>query len=404
MTAFLVAAGAFIAVALIFIVPPLLRRAPAPGGSRAEVNVAVYRDQLRELEADLCSGTLAADQYDKARREIEARLLADVEGAAPSTTSGQPPRRPRAAAIALGIAVPLCAVAVYLAVGNPGALLPDRGSETAHGLSPQQFEALVARLAARLKENPEDVEGWIMLGRSYTVLGRFRESSEAYAKASARLPHDAQLLADYADALAMAQGRKLEGEPEKLIARALAADPDNVKARMLAGTVAFNKGDYATAAQHWERIVDRIPPESELARQVRGAIADARSQGGGGATRAAPAAAARVRGVVKLAPRLAAKAQPGDTVFIFARAAQGPRMPLAIVRKQVRDLPFEFTLDDSMAMSPATKLSNHKRVVIGARVSKSANATPQPGDLEGLTAPVALGAERVSVVIDREVP
>jgi cytochrome c-type biogenesis protein CcmH len=255
----------------------------------------------------------------------------------------------------------------------------------------------------RLKEHPEDAEGWMMLGRSYAVLGRSKEASDAYAAAAARTPKDAQLLADYADALAMAQGRRLEGEPEKLIARALAADPENVKANLLAGTVAFNRGDYATATGHWQRILARVPPESEVAQQLQAAIADARGQTAGASNRAPATAAGRVRGVVKLAPALAAKASPGDTVFIFARAAQGQRMPLAIVRKQVRDLPFEFTLDDSTAMSPAMKLSGQQRVVIGARVSKSGNATPQPGDLEGSTPPVAVGAERVNLVIDTEV-
>jgi cytochrome c-type biogenesis protein CcmH len=412
MTAFVVVAAALIAVAVVFVVPPLLRRTPARRGSRAEANVEIYRDQLRELEADVQAGTLAPDQYERARREIESRLLQDVE--APGTPAPAPEPTPargaRVAAVTLALIVPVGAALVYLTVGSPGALVAERGSDAGHGLDPAQFEGLVARLAARLKENPEDAEGWMMLGRSYAVLGRFKEASDAYANAAARQPQDAQLLADYADALAMAQGRRLEGDPEKLIARALTADPENVKANMLAGTVAFNKGDYAKATAHWELILARIPPESELAQQVRSAIADARGQRAGGAARPAPAErqvqaapAGRVRGTVKLSPALAAKAKPDDTVFVFARAAQGPRMPLAIVRKQVRDLPYEFTLDDSMAMSPAMKLSGQKQVVIGARVSRSGNATPQPGDLEGSTKPVAVGAERLSVVIDTEV-
>jgi len=405
MTAFAFLAVALVAIAVVFVVPPLLRRPAARAGSRADANVEVYRDQLRELEADVQAGTLAPDQYERARGEIEARLLQDVDS--PEAAEPAPTRRGRAAAIALALMVPIGATLVYLSVGNPGALVAQKGGDSGHGLSPDQFEGLVARLAERLKQNPEDAEGWMMLGRSYAVLGRFRDASDAYAKAAARQPQDAQLLADYADALAMAQGRKLEGEPEKLIARALAADPANVKANMLAGTVAFNRGDFTKATAHWELILGQIPPESELAQQVRGAIADARGQAGGSVAPPAPKAqagsAGRVRGTVKLAPTLAAKAKPDDTVFIFARAAQGPRMPLAIVRKQVRDLPYEFTLDDSMAMSPAMKLSGQKQVVIGARVSKSGNATPQPGDLEGSTKPVAVGAERLSVVIDTEV-
>jgi len=406
MTVFLVIGALLVAGAVLFVVPPLLRRGLRTGATRDAVNVAVYRDQLRELEADLRAGTLAADQHERARSEIEARLLADVGG---GDAPAQSPRHTRAAALALGLAVPICALAVYVAVGNPRALLPqgpDGGNP--HGLSTQQFEALVSRLATRLKDNPEDAEGWMMLGRSYAALGRYGEASEAYAKAAARMPRDAQLLADYADALAMAQGRTLQGEPEKIILRALAIDPDNVKALLLAGTAAFNRNAYPAAIRHWERVLGLIPAESDMVQRVQASIAEARSLAGSpdGKTQVAKPApsqgGSRVSGVVTLAPELAGKVAPGDTVFIFARAAEGPRMPLAILRKRASDLPAEFTLDDSMAMSPEMKLSAFPRVVIGARVSKTANAAPSPGDLQGLSAPVKVGAKGVAVTIDNE--
>jgi cytochrome c-type biogenesis protein CcmH len=402
-TAFAVLGAALIAGALLFVVPPLLRRGLRAGATRDAVNVAVYRDQLRELEGDLRAGTLAPDQHEKARREIEARLLAD-EGKGDTPT--QSPRHTRAAALALGLAVPIFALAVYLAVGNPRALLP-QGAEggSPHGLSAQQFEALISRLAARMKDNPEDAEGWMMLGRSYAVLGRFGEASEAYAKAAARMPRDAQLLADYADALAMAQGRTLRGEPEKILLRALAIDPNNVKALLLAGTAAFNRNDASAAIRHWERVLSLLPAESDMVQRVQASVAEARALAGGKVQPAKPPQAqggSRVSGVVRLAPELAGKVAPGDTVFIFARAVEGPRMPLAILRKRGSDLPAEFTLDDSMAMAPQVKLSAFPDVVIGARVSKSANANPQPGDLQGLSAPVKVGAKSVSVVIDTE--
>ena len=405
MTVFVVLGAVLIAGALLFVVPPLLRRGLRTGATRDAVNVAVYRDQLRELEADLRAGTLAPDQHEKARGEIEARLLADV---GKGDAAAQPRRYTRAAALALGLAVPICALAVYVAVGNPRALLPGTAEgANAHGVSAQQFEAMVSRLAARLKENPEDAEGWMMLGRSYAVLGRFGESSQAYAKAAARTPGDAQLLADYADALAMAQGRTLQGEPETILRRALAIDPNNVKALLLAGTAAFNRNDGAAAVRHWERVLGLLPAESDMIQRVQASIAEARSLSGspgGKAQIAKPAQAqgGRVSGVVRLAPELAGKVAPGDTVFIFARAAEGPRMPLAILRKRGSDLPIQFSLDDSMAMAPQMKLSAFPNVVIGARVSKSADASPQPGDLQGLSGPVKVGDGKVSVVIDTE--
>jgi cytochrome c-type biogenesis protein CcmH len=404
MTLFVVLGVLFVAGALLVLVPPLARRAARPAESRDAVNAAIYRDQLRELEADLKSGTLAPDQRDKVRAEIEARLAADLgkgEARAESSAGGH------GVALVLGLAVPVCALAVYLSVGNPRALSPESEAGTApHGMTAQQFETMVGRLAARMNDHPEDVEGWMMLGRSYAVLGRFPESSRAYARAAALAPNDAQLLADYADSLAMAQGRSLEGEPEKILKRALLADPKNVKALVLAGTAAFDRNDKAGAVTLWERALVVLPAESEMAQRVRASIVEA-----GGAAQAAQAprpapapAAARVSGVVTLHPKLAGKVGPDDTVFIFARAAEGPRMPLAILRKQGRDLPVKFTLDDSMAMAPQMKLSAFPKVVIGARVSKTANATPQPGDLQGQSAPVTVGARGIAVMIDTEVP
>jgi cytochrome c-type biogenesis protein CcmH len=254
-----------------------------------------------------------------------------------------------------------------------------------------------------------------MLGRSYAVLGRFGESSEAYSKAVARVPNDAQLLADYADALAMAQGRTLKGEPEKVLKHALAVDPNNVKALVLAGTAAFDRNDRAGAIRYWERALGALPGESDMAQRVRASIAEARGAAAAPSVKSAPDAVAqvgkpvsngggtRVSGVVKIDPKLAGKVGPDDTVFIFARAAEGPRMPLAILRKLGRDLPLQFMLDDTMAMSPQMKLSAFPRVVIGARVSKTANAIASPGDLQGLSAPVSVGAAGITVLIDTEI-
>jgi cytochrome c-type biogenesis protein CcmH len=404
-------AALFIAGALAFVLPPLLRHSHGRAQmSRSAVNVNVYRDHLRELENDLAAGTLSQDRYDEARREIERQLLEDTGDAEAAPASA--PRRGRLTAAIVGAAVPIVAIGLYFGVGNPDGLVAERvaGAGEPHGITQQQVEAMVEKLAARMRANPSDPEGWKILARSYAALGRFKEASEAYANAVARVADDAQLLADYADALGMAQGRTLEGEPEKLIARALAIDPANTKALALAGTAAFNRKDYARAIEYWQRMLAVLPPDSEATQAVRSNIAEARALASG-ALAASPAAPApvpavadgRVSGVVKLAPGLAGKIAPTDTVFVFARAAEGPRMPLAILRRQARDLPIEFALDDSMAMTPAMKLSSFPRVVIGARVSKSANATPQPGDLHGLSAPIQVGANGVSVVIDSEV-
>lgn len=404
MTLFWVLSALLAALAALFVVVPLLRQREGGRASHRATNLAVYRGQLVELEADLRAGTLSGDQYDKARRELEARALEDLEaagdGAAPAL------RRGRAAAIVAGIALPLCALGVYLAVGAPGAIVapPEQQAGAGHGIAAKQVEAMVEALAARLRAEPGDAQGWAMLGRSYAALGRFQQAVSAYARAAELSPGNAQLFADYADALAMAQGRSLEGGPEKLVARALKLDPNNLKALALAGTIAFSRGDYPGAARLWERMLASVAPDSEDARSIRANIDEARTRAAqtlakpGGA---APAArGATLSGVVRLAPALASKVAPGDTVFIYARAHEGPPMPLAVLRKKAEELPVKFSLDDSMAMAPGLALSKFARVTVLARVSKSADARPRPGDLQGASAAVAHDATNVAVVID----
>ena len=391
MTLFWLIGAAAAAAVLAWVLRPLLSRKHAAAPSRNAANVAIYRDQLRELDADLAAGTLAREDYERARAEIEARALADVGQA-----EGEPARRldalrGRRAAWALAAAVPLATLGLYFLVGTPSAI--DR--EVERHPSAAQVQAMVERLAARLRENPDDVNGWKLLGRSYGVMGRYAEAADAYAKAAVRAPRDAQLLADLADVLAMARGQSLQGEPEQLALRALEIEPGNLKALALAGSAAFERKDYAGAAAWWERMLAHVEPGSEDARSIQQNVAEARSL-----AKQKPAASTGVRGTVSLAPKLKEKAAPEDPVFVFARAAEGPPMPLAVARVRVRDLPYRFVLDDSMAMSPAMKLSAFPKVVVAARVSKSGTATAQPGDLQGASAPVSNDDSGVTVVID----
>ena len=384
MTVFLAVALGLVALALLWVLRPLLVSRNSASLSRREANIAIYRDELRELEADLAAGTLAREEYERARLELESRLLEDVPVG--EAAAAAPPRR--AGAGLVGAAVPLLAVAVYLFTGTPAALDPSLREPP----DAAQVEAMVARLAAKMREHPEDADGWKLLGRSYTVMGRFPEAVDAYAHAAQRPPRDAQLLADFADALAMARGQTLQGEPEKLIARALEIDPRNLKALALAGTAAYERKDYASAADIWSRMLPLVPPGSEDARAIGDNVAEARKLAGIGQ--------AGVRGTVRLAPAVKARVKPDDVLFVFARAADGPPMPLAVRRARAADLPLEFRLDDSMAMAQGLKLSAFPKVVIGARISKSGTATPQPGDLQGASGTVANDASGVTVTID----
>jgi cytochrome c-type biogenesis protein CcmH len=440
MSAFPIVAGLLLACAMAFLLVPLTRTRRTPSAiTREGVNVSVYRDQLRELAADLAAGSITQARHDEAVSEIERRLLEDTGTPAAAGLDAAPGRGAGRAVLVVAMAVPFLAATLYFTVGTPRALLPDMqaaapaGGE-AHGPTEQQVEAMIERLAARLAAEPENAQGWAMLARSYAVLGRFAEASDAYAKLIALVPADAQLLADYADVLAMTQGRNLEGEPEKLIARALAIDPNNVKALALAGSAAYARRDYKGAIARWEQLVRVAPPGSELADSTRATIEEAKARMGGvdappaaasgpastgapaaaaaappaAATAAAPASAAPARaasagasvsGVVEVAAPHAAKIAPTDTLFVFARAVDGPRMPVAIIRAQAKDLPLTFTLDDRSSMMGGGKLSDQPKVIVGARVSKSGSATPQPGDLQGYSGPVAPGASGLRIVL-----
>ena len=404
MTLFWISALLIAAAALAIVLRPL-RAAKGGSASREALNVAVYRDQLRELEEDLKAGKIAQQDYERSRGEIERRLLDDVK---PQPAARSLPRATEAvfrgrAPLYAALALPLLALGLYLVVGNPRALNP---AVRENGVGMQQIEAMVQRLADRLQKEPEDVEGWKMLGKSYTVMGRYAEAANAYSKAAMRAPRDAQVLADLADALAMARGQSMKGEPEELVLRALQIEPNNLKALALAGTAAFERRDFRGAAGLWERMLPLVEADSEDARTIQSNIDEARAAAG---TSKPPVAAAKpsvfasLKGTVKLAPDLASKVSPADTLFVYARALEGPPMPLAILRRRAADLPLSFSLDDSMAMSPATKLSAFPKVVVTARISKSGGATPQPGDLQGASAPVASSARAVSITIDKVV-
>ena len=411
MLLFVLLAGLVLAATLAVLLFPLLSGRKSIRPSRNALNTALYAEQLVELEADLRTGSIAPREHETVARELKARLVAD----AGATETPAVVRGGRGAAIGVGVIVPLLAVGVYLFVGSPQLLGPVPATDSAHEIDPKQIEAMVERLAEKLKSDPANVEGWMLLGRSYSSFGRFKEATEAYAVAVKLRPDDAQLLADYADTLGMALGRKLEGEPAKLIARALEIDPRNLKALALAGTVAFERKDYKAAAGYWERMLPLVEADSDDARSIRSNVEEARSLAEGRVAKKAESFdpkdatppkthVAALRGQVQLAPALAAKAAPTDTVFIFARAVQGPPMPLAVLRKQVRDLPVQFALDDSMAMAAGASLSSSPKVIVGARISKSGGPAAQSGDLQGLSAPVANDASGVTVVIDTVVP
>ncbi len=391
--------------------------------------------QLRQLRAQHAAGSLTDKQFNTQRAQIERQILDHLDQAHTDDVpvAATPIRRAGVQTWALlGVFILVVAAAGYSLTGSPDqvnqvpggmgqAAAPAAGTEPPpHDMGSDQMATLVEKLAERMKSNPQDAEGWVMLGRSYAAMGRADDALVALDKAVKLQPQEASILADYADALAVKNGRTLDGEPMQYIEKALKADPNHVKSLVLAGTAYFNRGDYAGAVRYWDRVAQVGSPDNPLVQVAADGAAEARSRGklpaaATAAAAAAPAAsgvaaiiataaapgpgAGSVSGTVSLHPDMLAKTSPDDAVFIFARAESGSRMPLALMRKQVKDLPVAFTLDDSMAMSPAAKISGTPKLVLGARVSKSGQAMPQPGDLEGLSETVAPGGQGVKIQI-----
>lgn len=407
MQLFIAIAVAMTAAALSCVLYPLLRTVAAPARPRTLDNLDVLRAQVAELERARADGNLDAAGHAEALAELKRRV--HDEAATPVAGTNAAPQRLLAGALAL--LVPLVAAGVYYHAGSPAALTVMRPAATPsapqHEVTAADVSTLIQGLSERLRQEPANADGWYMLARSYTAIGRYQDAAQAYERLLVLVPDDAPVLADYADVLATVQDGSLTGKPERLAQQALALDPDNAKALALAGSAAFQLGEWDPALRHWQRALALIPAEEPMYASIQRNIAEARQRAGGVPPAPAAAAAAAVRaltGTVTLAPALAKEAKPDDAVFIFARAVDGPRAPLAVRRVSVRDLPYRFVLDDTLAMAPTLKLSGAARVVVTARVSRSGSATPAPGDLEGDSAAVASDAADVAVFVGRRLP
>lgn len=403
MTPFIALAVAMTALALACVLYPLLRTVPTAERPRTLDNLDVLRDQLAELDRTRAEGNLSAAGHAEAVEELKRRV--HDEAATPSAGASAPPQRLVAGTLA--VLMPLVAAGVYYHAGSPAALTVMRPAAPAtapgHEVTAADVSTLIQGLSERMRREPANADGWYMLARSYTAIGRYQDAAQAYERLLVLVPDDAAVLADYADVLATVQDGALAGRPERLAQQALALEPDNVKALALAGSAAFQRGEFDPALRNWQRALALTPAQEPMHQSLQRNVAEAR-QRAGGAQLAAPPAARALTGTVTLAPALAKGAKPDEAVFIFARAVDGSRAPLAVRRVTVRDLPYRFVLDDSLAMAPTLKLSGAAQVIVTARVSRSGSATPAPGDLEGSSAPVASDAADVAVDIGRHLP
>lgn len=431
MSYFYLAAATLVVVALALLLRPWWRsgRRVASADSLPALNAAIHRDRLAELERDHSNGTLSAADLAEAREELQRQLLDDTSAAEVAAADGFS----RRSGIALALLLPLLAVGIYALLGSPAAVLP---SAVQAQRATEDMEQLTIKLARKMEQNPDNPEGWAMLARSYKSMGRWEEAERAYARIGADLEKSAELLAEMAELLVQ-KNNGFDTRSRELVSKALRLEPDNMLALFLGGGEAFAAGRYAAATEYWGRLLPRLEPGSEDARMVESSIAMARERSGGGKKSVAggdvlpgtavprddvhrgvakpgteksadkPATKASgksVSGRVELAAALKGKAGPDDVVFIFARAVDGPRMPLAALRARAGDLPLDFVLDDSQAVMPGSNLSSAQQVRIEVRISKSGKATPAKGDLTGKSAAVKPGAKGLRIVIDQIEP
>ncbi|MEW6513668.1 MAG: c-type cytochrome biogenesis protein CcmI [Pseudomonadota bacterium] len=413
-TSFAIGSALLVIFSLGFLLWPFRRRSAKTDRSRQQLNAAIYRDQFADLESDRATGTLSQADYEQAKAELQRRLLEDSQASDPQAGKFAPSR---VVPTAMAFILPLGAILLYLVLGNPAALNPATAAASPHTqqMSEQDIEKLVADFAAKLESEPENHQGWAMLARSYKSMGRFPEAIRAYERTGPMLETSADLLVDYADTLAAANG--FDKKVMAAIERALKLDAKQPQALWLRGTAAFEAKQYAKAVTDWEALLALFPADSEEARVISGNLAEARQLGGlkpaatpaakVGAGGTAPQSAAQggsIMGRVELAPAMAGKLPAGGVLMVVARPNDGSRMPVAVVRADAAALPFDFVLDDSLAMSPDRKLSQFQELLVEARVSKTGQAVPQAGDLFGPAVPAKLGAKNIALKIDQVRP
>ncbi len=439
---FFLVAAALLLAALAMVLPALFGRGVRESTNRSAQNLAIARERLEELKLQQERGDISQPEYAQEREDIE-RGLADDLATEQREMSGATTGAGRWAVMVVGFGIPVLAGSLYLGLGKPttiGGVEIQASSAGADDRHPESMEKMVANLATRLQANPNDAQGWSMLGSSYMSMKRYSDAAAALENLRKLVGDDPNVLVRYADALAMAGGGRLTGKPAQLVKQALTIDPNNTQGLWMAGMAARQQNDLHAALTHWRKLEPALTNKPNLLAELRQLMADAvqrlddqpatasapiasatasQAQPAAEQTPSAPvespdamAAAAPASGTapsitvqVSVNDSLLQNVAPTDAVFIFARALNGPPMPLAVVKRQVADLPVTVTLDDSSAIMPAMTLSKFAEVMVGARISKSGTANPQSGDLQGQVAPVKTGDDKpVSVTISQIIP
>lgn len=414
MIEFLVAASVVAALALAILLLPLVGKKTAASHSHKDMNAAIYRDQFSKLDQDRAENLLSEQDYQQARSDLQRRVIDEADGERASVKIAAPKRT----VISLALGVPIAAIGFYLVLGNPtaiGYVAPSQQAAT------PDVNAMLETLVRKLKQDPDNPQGWEILARSYKVLGRTVEAEQAFSGAAAYIDGNAQLLAIYADLVATNANGDFTGKPIALLSKSLALDANNPLALWLSGSAAFQVQDFANAIQKWEMLLVQLPKESEETAALQASIQEAKARlgitGVFGPKTVMPSdsqsvtstlvdpstAAASVSGVVELDAALLSKVTANDVVMVIARAP-GERIPRAVLRTSAAALPLKFSLDDSLSMSPQARMSTVSEVTVEARISKSGMAMPEPGDLISGIQTVKVGSKNIRLNVNQVRP
>ena len=391
MISFLIPAFLLLVLVLVLLLRPFIFPPKVEATSRRQMNATIYREELEKLETERVAGSINSADYEIAHAEMRQRLFQDTDEEDDRSVMGSS----KITAIGLCLFIAVLSAGFYFALGDATRIAQ---TNTQQPMTQEGVEKMVAQFAAKMEQDPANLQGWVMLARSYRILGRNQEAAKAYERAGSFIESDPQLLADYADVLATNANGSFSGKPLQLIKQALKLDPNNLMALWLSGTASYAAGNYKAAVQIWEKLAQQVPPGTEDARSIEASIADARAKGG--LSSKASVSTKGVSGKIEISTDLKSKVKSGDIVMVIARKP-GERMPVAVLRTGISDFPMNFSLTDALAMNPSAPLSQLSEASIEVRISKTGMAKPEAGDLISTPQIVKVGANNIRLVIDQ---
>jgi cytochrome c-type biogenesis protein CcmH len=391
MTSFLIPAFLLLVLVLVLLLRPFIFPPKVEATSRRQMNAAIYREELEKLEIERAAGSINGADYEITHAEMRQRLFQDTNEEDDRSVMGSS----KITVIGLCVFITVLSAGFYFSLGDATRIAE---KNTQQPMTQDGVEKMIIEFAAKMEQDPTNLQGWAMLARSYRILGRNEEAAKAYERSGNFIDSDPQLLADYADVLASNANGSFAGKPLKLINQALKLDPNNLLALWLSGTVSYAAGNYKAAVQTWEKLAQQLPPGTEDARSIESSIADARAKGG--LSSKASVNTKGISGKIEIVADIKSKVRSGDIVMVIARKP-GERMPVAVLKVPVSEFPMSFSLTDALAMNPSSPLSQLAEAAIEVRISKTGMAKPEAGDLISAPQTVKVGSNNIRLVIDQ---